>query len=155
MTMWAGEGRRRALLQLTVQKSPLIPQLPHNPFGGTLTLFRFRYSLEPHLLKCRGTKQPSYPYGGFLKMGVPLKSSTLIRFSLIKQPFWGTPIHGNPHIYPSYPHNSPTKSDRWTACVNLMPVISCYTTITHVKKLSHYSLQYNSINKVIYIYIYT
>ena len=92
--MWAGEGRRRALLQLTVQKSPLIPQLPHNPFGGTLTLFRFRYSLEPHLLKCRGTKQPSYPYGGFLKMGVHPNHS----FSIINQPSLDTPILRNPHM---------------------------------------------------------
>ena len=29
--------------------------------------------------------------------GTP-KSSTLIGFSLINHPFWGTPIYGNPHI---------------------------------------------------------
>ena len=29
--------------------------------------------------------------------GTP-KSSTLIWFSLINHPFWGTPIHGNPHM---------------------------------------------------------
>ena len=34
-------------------------------------------------------------------MGVPHgtpKSSTLIGFSLINHPFWGTPIYGNPHV---------------------------------------------------------
>ena len=30
--------------------------------------------------------------------GTP-KSSILIRFSIIKNPFWGTPIFGNIHIY--------------------------------------------------------
>ena len=29
--------------------------------------------------------------------GTP-KSSTLIGFSLINHPFWGTPIYGNPHV---------------------------------------------------------
>ena len=35
--------------------------------------------------------------------GTP-KSSTLIGFSLINHPFWGTPIYGNPHMaYPPKP----------------------------------------------------
>ena len=32
-------------------------------------------------------------------MGVPLNYQILIGFSSINQPFWGSPIYGNPHIY--------------------------------------------------------
>lgn len=39
---------------------------------------------------------------GFLKMGVTRKSSTLIRFSIINHPCWGTAIFGNLHIYNIY-----------------------------------------------------
>ena len=34
----------------------------------------------------------------FPKIGVPLKSSILIGFSIINHPFWGIPIFGNTHI---------------------------------------------------------
>ena len=36
---------------------------------------------------------------GSIARGIP-KSFMLIRFSLINRPFWGTPIDGNPHIFP-------------------------------------------------------
>jgi hypothetical protein len=38
---------------------------------------------------------------GFLKMGVTRKSSTLIRFSIINHPCWGTSIYGDPHMFRS------------------------------------------------------
>ena len=31
-------------------------------------------------------------------MGIPLKSSILVGFWILKQPFWGTSIYGNTHI---------------------------------------------------------
>ena len=40
---------------------------------------------------------------GFLEIGVP-KSSILMGFSTINQPFWGNPISGNPHISASIFH---------------------------------------------------
>ena len=36
-------------------------------------------------------------FHGVSTNGVTPKSSILIGFSLIKHPFWGTPIYGNPH----------------------------------------------------------
>ena len=35
--------------------------------------------------------------GGSINGDTP-KSSTLMGFSLISHPFWGTPIDGNPHM---------------------------------------------------------
>ena len=40
-----------------------------------------------------------YIYMGVSENGGTLKSSILIRISIINHPFWGTPIFGNTHIY--------------------------------------------------------
>ena len=37
--------------------------------------------------------------GGFLKWGVPLNHPILMGLSIINDPFWDTPIYGNPPIF--------------------------------------------------------
>ena len=57
----------------------------------------------------RGSWVPMVSYI-YINMGVSLnggttKSSTLVGFSIINHPFWGTTILGTPHIYMHfYPH---------------------------------------------------
>ena len=47
-----------------------------------------------------GVTQNQWPYMK-VSWGTP-KSAILIGFSLIKHPFWGTPILGDPHMWPSH-----------------------------------------------------
>ena len=46
-----------------------------------------------------GVFKEIYIYMGVSENGGTLKSSILIRISIINHPFWGTPIFGNTHIY--------------------------------------------------------
>ena len=41
-------------------------------------------------------------------MEVPLKSSMLVGFSVLNQPFWGIPIYGNPHMGKMVKYVDPT-----------------------------------------------
>ena len=63
-------------------------------------------------------------YGGFLKWGTP-RSSSLMGFSIINQPFRGTPMYGNPHMFwPSISSLNPkwSASARWQ-CIGKLPVV--------------------------------
>ena len=51
------------------------------------------YSTQQQRWEIRGSKS----HGNFHQWGYP-KSSILTGFSLINDPFWGTPTSGNPHI---------------------------------------------------------
>ena len=54
------------------------------------------------------------PFWRFPRVGVPLKSSLFIRFSLINHPFWGTPVYGNPEVSPCL--GGPTSQDDQRIC---------------------------------------
>ena len=42
-------------------------------------------------------------------MGGTSKSSILMGVSMINQPFWGSPVYGNPHIYKEPGKDSKTR----------------------------------------------
>ena len=52
--------------------------------------------------------------GGFLKWGAPLNHPILMGFSIINDPFWDTPIYGNPPIFPLFWTNSSPTSTSWS-----------------------------------------
>ena len=45
---------------------------------------------------------PAGEIWGFPKIGVPPKSSILMGCSIRNHPFWGSPICGNPHVFPCF-----------------------------------------------------
>ena len=96
-------------MSCSMQKEKVIPKTYSSPNGRICheMLKAVQYITQPKKnIQVTTMRNPSHYMGVAPKIGVPPKSSILIRFSIINHPFWGTPISIINHLNKVFHYNT-------------------------------------------------